>query len=295
MRDGEKFLESRETGLTGDGSYLDMIGQVSDFQMVDANGLSMGEPAARTRSGNPMDWDIYDGEPSPEKQREILRRMNFVYPYEKARTLRSKYSVTELNRQSSGGPGRRNEISLAVPKFRQGEKKLTAAEKGTVYHGIMERIDFGRAAREGLPYIRQAAQDMTEREIFTREEIEAVDLSRLADFFRSDLGKRCAEAFDRGSLHRERTFNLLQELAGETVAVQGIIDCFFEEEGRLVLLDYKTNWIDLSKPFAQEAARLRESYGKQMEIYREALTAATGLPVGEAYLYLFGIGRAIKM
>ncbi len=297
VRDGEKFLESRETGLTGDGSYLDMIGQVSDFQMVDANTLSMGETAGRTRSGNPMDWDIYDGVPSQEKQREILRRMNFVYPYEKARTLRSKYSVTELNRRGRGGSddSGRNEISLAVPKFRQGEKKLTAAEKGTVYHGIMERIDFGKAAREGLPYIRQAALDMTEREIITAEEAEAVDLSRLAGFFRSDLGKRCAKAFDGGRLHRERTFNLLQELEGETVAVQGIIDCFFEEEGKLVLLDYKTNWIDLSKPFEQEAARLRGSYGKQMEIYREALTAAAGLPVGEAYLYLFGIGRAIKM
>ena len=291
VRDGEKFMENRNTGLIGDSCYLDMIGQVSDFQMVDANVLSPAGAERRGRYGNPMDWDIYDGQPSPEKQREILRRLDFVYPYEKARQLKSKYSVTELN-QEGQKPG---EISLAVPKFRQGEKKLTAAEKGTVYHGIMERIDFGRASREGLAYIQQAAGDMVEKEIFTAEELAAVQLSRLADFFASDMGKRCAAAFDDGRLHRERPFNLLQELEGETIVVQGIIDCFFEEAGQLVLLDYKTNWIDLSKPFEQEADRLRRSYEKQIEIYKEALTAATGLPVGEAYLYLFGIGRSIKM
>lgn len=291
VRDGAKFMENRDTGLIGDSCYLDMIGQVSDFQMVDANLLSPAGARRGQRCGNPMDWDIYDGEPSPEKQREILRRLDFVYPYEKSRTLKSKYSVTELNREGT----QTAEITLAVPKFRQGEKKLTAAERGTVYHGLMERIDFGRACREGLPYIQQAAAEMAEREIFTQEELAAVDLSRLADFFRSGLGMRCAEAFDGGRLHRERPFNLLQELEGETIVVQGVIDCFFEEEGRLVLLDYKTNWIDLSKPFEQEAERLRGSYGKQIEIYRQALTAAAGLPVGEAYLYLFDIGREIKM
>ncbi len=40
VRDGAKFMESRQIGLGGDTMYLDMIGDVSRFELVDANRLS---------------------------------------------------------------------------------------------------------------------------------------------------------------------------------------------------------------------------------------------------------------
>ena len=82
-------------------------------------------------------------------------------------------------------------------------------------------------------------------------------------------------------------------LEDEQIITQGIIDCYFEEEDGLVLLDYKTNWIDPSKPFEEEADRLRKTYATQMDIYRRVLTEATGKPVKEAYLYLFGAGMVV--
>lgn len=109
----------------------------------------------------------YDGVQSKEEADEIRRRLDYVYPHEAARKLKSKYSVTELNRMeegpapagrgggAAGGSGEHAGPSavLAVPKFRQEEKPLTAAEKGTVYHDIMEQIDFSRALSEGNPYL----------------------------------------------------------------------------------------------------------------------------------------------
>lgn len=184
---------------------------------------------------------------------------------------------------------------LAVPKFRQNEKTLTAAERGTIYHGIMERIDFARAAEEGKPYLEEATEAMVQAGIFTEKEISIVHLSRIMDFFGTELGARCASAFAEGRLQRERHFNLLQRSEGEMVVVQGIIDCFFEEDGELVLLDYKTNWIDREKSFDEEADRLRGAYRDQIAIYSNALIQATGLPVKEAYLYLLGTGKSIKM
>ena len=62
-----------------------------------------------------------------------------------------------------------------------------------------------------------------------------------------------------------------------------------------MLLDYKTNWIDPSKPFESEQERLRKTYAKQMEIYKQVLTETTGKPVKEAYLYLFSAEKQIEM
>lgn len=94
---------------------------------------------------------------------------------------------------------------------------------------------------------------------------------------------------------RERAFDLEMELEGEPIIVQGIIDCCFEEDGELVLLDYKTNWIDPQKPFEDEAERIRAAYEKQIEIYKEALEEGLGKRVKESVLYLFDAGKMIRM
>ena len=62
-----------------------------------------------------------------------------------------------------------------------------------------------------------------------------------------------------------------------------------------MLIDYKSNWIDRSLPFEEEAARLKEAYAGQIGIYAEALEKGIGKPVKEAYLYLFEAERVIDM
>lgn len=293
VKDGEKFLEIRESGLGGDSTYLDMLINASSLQLTDCRHLSAVDLQERDYAGNPMDKDIYDGQLSAQLAHEVERRLGFIYPYESSRRMKSKYSVTELN--DSAEKSRRFSAELAVPRFKQGEKVLTAAEKGTIYHGIMERLDFYKAMSEGQHYIEEAVSVMTAAEIFTEDEAAAVDLRRIADFFKTDLGCRCGRAFAAGKLQRERPFNLKMELHGESVIVQGIIDCYFEEEDGLVLLDYKSGFMDASRGFAAEEERLRKTYGKQIEIYKQALTASSGRPVKEAYLYLLGAGCEIRM
>ena len=71
----------------------------------------------------------------------------------------------------------------------------------------------------------------------------------------------------------------------ETVLIQGIIDAFFEEEGQIVLVDYKTDRV-MGDP-VQWAQRHR----RQVELYARALTTLTGRPVVEKYV-VFLNGRA---
>ena len=82
---------------------------------------------------------------------------------------------------------------------------------------------------------------------------------------------------------------------GAQSIVQGIIDCFFEEEGELVLVDYKTTNVRSKGEFAGRRESIRERYALQIDLYRRALEAATGKRVKEAYLYLTNIGETIEM
>ncbi len=61
--------------------------------------------------------------------------------------------------------------------------------------------------------------------------------------------------------------------------IQGVIDCYFIENGSIILIDYKTD-----KNVTDDEAIRR--YEKQLSLYSEALTLKYGLPVREKYIYL---------
>ena len=73
--------------------------------------------------------------------------------------------------------------------------------------------------------------------------------------------------------------------------VQGVIDCFFEEDGAIVLIDYKNSYMGSGR----SADDIRAAYAGQIDLYRQALEGATGKKVKEAYLFLFDTGEFVKM
>lgn len=73
-----------------------------------------------------------------------------------------------------------------------------------------------------------------------------------------------------------------RQVQGESILVQGIIDCYFEEEGQLVLVDYKTDFTGFK---TKEA--VAESYRVQLQLYKDALEALLDKKVKEAHVYLF--------
>ncbi len=182
-----------------------------------------------------------------------------------------------------------------LPGSVKGRAGVSAAKTGTVYHKIMEKLDFTRAESEGCRYVAETALGLADAGVFTDEEVKTADPEKIENFFRTDLGKRCVAAEKAGALYKEQSFESRIEVSGESVLVQGVIDCWFEEEGEEVLIDYKTNRIDPKKSLDEEKDRLREMYRTQLEMYADAVARATGRRVKEKYLYLFAAGEAVAV
>ena len=75
---------------------------------------------------------------------------------------------------------------------------------------------------------------------------------------------------------------VLQMCIRDRILVQGIIDVCFEENGELVVLDYKTDRV-------RKAEELREKYHAQLDYYAEALEQLLKKPVKEKILSLIHI------
>lgn len=283
-----KDAESLERELQGKKSFVDMV-----YAPVASSGGEIHRIFPGELEGEDMPANGTGEEPekrsetSPDRETEknLRRVLEFSYPYRNERSVKSKYSVTELSSPESESVFA---APLLKPAFSAGRRELTPAEKGTAVHKVMERIDFKKAAKEGEAYILRRIEELEGKGVLTEEEKRAADPQSVVAFFKSGIGKRAAEAL---SLDREREFIMEKEIDGQKTIVQGIIDCFFEEEDGMILIDYKNSRVNSR----EKEEEIKRRYEGQIALYREALEASTGKKVKEAYLYLFDIKKFVEM
>jgi len=275
-----------------DSSYFNMTGSLicgwgGSWEEI-TNGQLAGISRARRRQAGRI-ASVMEAKPVPVSD-DILSRLTFEYPAKDELYRKSKYSVSEL---AFGDYGKgSSSAELPQPAFMSPDTGFTAAQTGTFTHKVLEKMDFARASQEGMPYIEKLVGTMVEDQFLTEEEGSAVDLGKLAEFACGPLGQRIAAS---PAVFREKPFNLLYEAGGKEVLVQGIIDCFFEEDGELVLTDYKTTNIRDKAEFERRKEEIAERYRLQMDIYRRALEESRGMKVKEANLVLTNIGEIIKI
>ena len=230
---------------------------------------------------------------------EIDRRLGWEYPYAGLARVQAKFSVTELKRrfdpqlsEERGDPPGYLPKMVKKPMFLEGKKGLSAAEKGTVMHFVMQHLDFKN------PDLERQIEDMISRDLLTRTQADSIDTDKIRRFLESGLGRRVLSC---GSVNREVPFNIeipcrelypdiREDMGQETVLLQGVIDLFFEEPDGLVLIDYKT---DQAPPGREDAIRAR--YASQIGYYSKALETLTGKKVKERYIYLFSTGEVIDL
>ena len=174
------------------------------------------------------------------------------------------------------------------------EPLLQGAARGTVYHRILECLDYARV--DSQQAIEKQIEELLQEEKISKEAAKVVRSSQISWFVRSAVGKRMKEASALGTLHREQQFVMSIDASernpawdqGEQILVQGIIDAFWEEADGLVLVDYKTDHV-------KEGQELIERYQRQMHYYSQALERAYGKKVKECYLYSFALGKAVAV
>ncbi len=232
--------------------------------------------------------------PAPGAERDAIQaRDAFVYPYAGAVDLPSKMTVTQLKGRYTDlevWEGTGTFLSQSPARGRG----LSGPERGQAYHLAMQFISY--AACQSAGGVRGELSRLAKRRILTPEQTDAVSPEKIALFFQSDLGQRVLKAT---RLWRECKFSMLEPAdvltgattaMGEEILLQGVIDCFFVESGKLIVLDFKTDSI------SPEGAPARaEHYRVQLETYAHAAQRMTGLEVGEKLVYFFAIDQALAL
>ena len=217
----------------------------------------------------------------------MLRVINYNYPYKSSVATAAKLSVSEL-REGLLEDDEYNRTRLTVPKSRIALKPaflddngFNAADIGTANHLFMQFADFKSAEID----INAESKRLLEIRMLSQAQYDLLNKEALNRFFQSGL---YAQIKKSPKVYREKRFSVSHTLEnGETVLVQGVIDCFFKnEDGGYTVVDYKTDRVTSEE-------ELIERHKIQLMHYKNAVESMTGEPVTNLLLYSFALGKEI--
>lgn len=262
---------------------------------------------------NLSDYDVEDN----QKYRDLEEKLDWIYPNHFASKIPTNMSITEIKRRHTAeivNDGNAEKIASSfkeqnalypMPKFiREKTSDISAAEVGSLYHLILEKLDF--FATENIEDIKRSVDTFVEKGLLTRMEANALDLEKILAFLNSPLGKRIKK-LPKEDIHKETTFMMYmtpdsvaqvndmspKEFWGEDyvtvqnrILVNGIIDLYFKEGEKYVLVDYKTDNV-------QNMEELAERYTIQLKFYKRALEMNYNIKISEMIIYSLRLNAEI--
>lgn len=226
-----------------------------------------------------------------EEERKRFLPLSLPYAHAADVNLQVKRSASELKRLHETA-----EEGISAPLFSlplNGGAE-TAARRGTAYHKVFETIDFGKDRNEAE--LKLFLDELERRGALEKEDRELLSAEPILNFLSSELAARMARADRENKLHRESSFVMAVPAreadpsvqSEEAVVVQGVIDAWFEENGELILLDYKTDR-------NRDPEHYRENYTAQLSLYARALEMTEGKRVAQKLIYALGPGELLTL
>ena len=236
----------------------------------------------------------------------LTSHLGFTYPFNTDGRCKMKFTVSELKKMqyekelsdgdivvSEENMFDSDEMEHIIPEFMKEDKTLKGAGRGTAYHRLMELHDFSG------PSDFNTVKDELDRFVsdgFMSEDMkQCIFIKDIVGFLTSESGLRMSQASKNGKLKKEQPFimsmdagDIYEEMKGEneSVLVQGVIDVCFEEDGEVVVLDYKTDNVDTVE-------ELKTRYHAQLDLYGQAVEKLTGKKVKEKIIYSFKLAKEI--
>ena len=229
----------------------------------------------------------YEREKIEDEKSKLNEVIGFKYKYQDEVNVPSRVSVSLLKKQDYEMQEDVQNVEyineININKLSDIHEKYSSAKKGTLIHFVLENIDLSRNyEKEGL---KNEIEKLVKIGKITKIDAGYININKILTFLKSDLG---TEIRNSKFVKKEQEFILKEERISKSV-IQGIIDLYYiNENGNIVLVDFKTDRIDEEELF-------RKKYKKQLEIYKIALEKITGKKVENSYIYSFNLGKKISI
>lgn len=255
----EAEKDERSFNMYGADGFIDYVPRTLPVREFTDDELVLYEQKKKIRK-------VLIGERDEEKEKKMLERFSFAYPFEQDTLLSIKTSVTASLKQANE---QTEDYYKTETLFDETEKGVTSREKGIIAHKFLQFVDFKNL--NDLP--RERARLIADG-IMTEEEFSSIDFYKIEKALRCDVFK----GMDGGDVRREEEFivgapsDLIFHNGSATpVLLQGVIDLLAIKDGEAVIVDYKYS--------VKSKQALLDSYSAQLDLYEYATKKILGVPV----------------
>ena len=221
--------------------------------------------------------------PKDDKKLTETIRKNMLLEMPKPCNIALKNSVSSLLAEHSSDEESLNLSPKKLSIFESKNSKIDSGKLGTLYHKIMEKIDF---------------ESPLEREYFDKI-LSDINLSdeykKKVNFEKISTCENNLKKLGKLIIARELPFisflpynQLFGEGTDKKILVQGVADMLLSDGNKTFLVDYKTT--KASRP-----EQLVEKYKVQLMLYKICLEHALNQKIDGAYIYSFSLDRLIKV
>lgn len=170
----------------------------------------------------------------------------------------------------------------------ENKSHLTSAQRGTAMHKFMECADLHEALISPQAEIRR----LVKSGYLSEKQGECISPAFVKRCLNTEVMQRYMKSPKQ---YKEIKFEAMVKACvtgfgdcEEEHLLRGSVDSAFEEDGGLVIIDYKTDK-------AESMEELKEKYHEQLELYKIGLSATLNLPVKQCVIYSFWLNDFIEI
>lgn len=244
-------------------------------QLINFNGLPCDELDKREEVSNGAQNLVYIGQKDEDTYNAVASRFEHEYSHADSVELPVKSSASAILKSL-----RDDEPYFAEHALFTGEGE-TSAERGTAYHRFLELCDFSVKSPDGiktqlLNFEKSGKITSEQAALLDADELcEIVNMPVFADILGAELYR------EQEFLCRLKACDILETTADDFVLVQGAIDLLVRGSFGVRIIDYKYSH--------KTDEELRQTYSKQLDLYKKAVSAIWHVPENEIGAVLVNI------
>lgn len=256
------------------------------FEVIDKEEYIFGKPKDTSKYHQEIFKSVTDSEGFDYA--ELLKaNLSFKYKNADIMNLPQKVSASQISHSDSDY----FEKVLTKPSFLN-KDTAAAVDRGTAHHKFLQYCNFLNAKES----INSEIERLKNIGLLSEKQTDLIDREKMKNLLDSELVNRIIKS---PAVYREEQFSaklkssqVFDECENSgtdaEIIVQGAVDVAFEENGNLVIVDYKTDRI-------KDISKLTELYKKQLEIYKLAMEQSTEMTVSERIICSVHLGKYIKL
>lgn len=256
------------------------------------------EQVSLTEQEGETPFNEQDNENIPVNFDVLKNSLRFVYPHLASTTFPSKQTATQLKGRSLDREAAENAPAPRpfIPQWRdpvfQTNANDTATAFGNIMHTVMEHISYEKC--DSVESIQREIDRIVFEGHLDSNDQQKIDCNMLCEFFASELGVMVRRS---SNVLREFKFSVLDDaskygegMEGETVLLQGVVDCAIIEEDGITIIDFKTD-----KVTSETVNSIAEQYKGQVKAYAQAMSKIYNCKIKSAVLYFFRTGSIVPI